>query len=134
MAKGTEPSLAIRWTILSASFTRFPWVWNGKPLKPILDHKEGNNTDNYPNMLRLLCPNCESQLDTRGGRNKGRIEKSEGDLLKSPETESKITSARRSDPGIYTTYRPPRLFKKAQIASFRTSLRTPLQQIQGSFF
>jgi hypothetical protein len=29
-------------------------------------------------MLRLLCPNCDSQLPTRGGANKGRIEKSGG--------------------------------------------------------
>jgi hypothetical protein len=59
-----------------------PLIWNGKPLKPILDHKDGNNTDNRPEMLRLLCPNCDSQLPTRGGANKGRIEKSEGGFAK----------------------------------------------------
>jgi len=56
-----------------------PLVWNGKPLKPILDHSNGNNTDNRVSNLRFLCPNCDSQLvETRGGANKGRIEKSEG--------------------------------------------------------
>jgi hypothetical protein len=59
-----------------------PLIWNGKPLKPILDHKGGNNTDNRPEMLQLLCPNCDSQQPTRGGANKGRIEKSEGGFAK----------------------------------------------------
>jgi hypothetical protein len=38
----------------------------------------GNNSDNRPDNLRLLCPICDSQLPTRGGGNKGRIKKSEG--------------------------------------------------------
>lgn len=56
-----------------------PLIWNGKLLKPILDHANGNNTDNRPANLRFLCPNCDSQSElTRGGANKGRIEKSDG--------------------------------------------------------
>ena len=55
-----------------------PLGWNGKPLKLILDHIDGINSDNRPEKLRLLCPNCDSQLATRGGRNKGRTEKHEG--------------------------------------------------------
>jgi hypothetical protein len=55
-----------------------PLVWNGKPLSLVLDHRNGNNSDNRPQNLRLLCPNCDSQLETRGGRNKGRVEKHEG--------------------------------------------------------
>ena len=50
-----------------------PLVWNGKPLKLNLDHIEGNRYDNHPTSLRYLCPNCDSQLDTRGGGNKGRL-------------------------------------------------------------
>lgn len=54
-------------------------VWNGKQLKLILDHKNGNNSDDRPENLRVLCANCDSQLnETRGGANKGRVEKSEG--------------------------------------------------------
>jgi hypothetical protein len=53
-------------------------MWNGKAFKPILDHVDGNNSDNRPHMLRLLCPNCDSQQPTRGGANKGRIVKAEG--------------------------------------------------------
>jgi hypothetical protein len=52
--------------------------WNGKQLPLILDHVNGCNTDNTPKNLRLLCPNCDSQLSTRGGANKGRVEKSSG--------------------------------------------------------
>jgi hypothetical protein len=48
-------------------------VWNGGPLSLILDHVNGNSCDNRPKNLRLLCPNCDSQLPTKGGRNKGRI-------------------------------------------------------------
>lgn len=39
----------------------------------ILDHENGNSNDNRAENLRYLCPNCDAQLPTRGGRNKGRI-------------------------------------------------------------
>jgi hypothetical protein len=48
-------------------------TWNGKPLKPILDHVNGNRRDNRPGNLRYLCPNCDSQQATRGGLNRGRV-------------------------------------------------------------
>ena len=42
----------------------------------ILDHVNGNNSDNSPSNLRYLCPNCDSLLsNTRGGANKGRIKR-----------------------------------------------------------
>lgn len=40
--------------------------WNGKPLTLILDHKNGNNTDNRLDNLHWVCPNCNSQLGTTG--------------------------------------------------------------------
>ena len=52
--------------------TRDP-EWNGRPLPLILDHVDGINVDNRPHKLRYLCPNCDAQLETRGGRNKGRV-------------------------------------------------------------
>jgi hypothetical protein len=56
-----------------------PLVWNGEPFTPILDHRNGNNSDNRPKNLRYLCPLCDAQLvETRGGANKGRVEKAEG--------------------------------------------------------
>lgn len=45
--------------------------WNNKPLVLILDHIDGNSDNNFPNNLRLVCPNCDSQLDTFKGKNKG---------------------------------------------------------------
>jgi len=48
--------------------------WNEQPLSLILDHISGNSKDNSVENLRLLCPNCDSQLPTRGGKNKGRIQ------------------------------------------------------------
>jgi len=50
-----------------------PLLWNGVALPLILDHENGNSYDNRPKNLRYLCPNCDSQLDTRGGLNRGRV-------------------------------------------------------------
>ena len=48
-------------------------IWNGQQLGMILDHINGNRNDNRAENLRYLCPNCDAQLPTRGGRNRGRI-------------------------------------------------------------
>ena len=48
-------------------------VWNGKELRLTLDHIKGVSRGNRPKNLQLLCPNCESQTHTRGGKNKGRV-------------------------------------------------------------
>ncbi len=54
-------------------------TWNGKPLPLILDHVDGNRNNNSAENLRFLCPNCDAQLPTRGGKNIGRIQnESEG--------------------------------------------------------
>jgi hypothetical protein len=50
-----------------------PLEWNGEDLPVILDHVNGNSRDNSRLNLRYLCPNCDSQLLTRAGKNKGRI-------------------------------------------------------------
>lgn len=48
--------------------------WNGKTLSLELDHINGINNDNRLENLRFLCPNCHSQTDTYGARNKQQTE------------------------------------------------------------
>ena len=52
-----------------------PLVWNDRELLMILDHIDGVNSNDDPDQLRYLCPNCNQQLDTHGGGNKGKVEK-----------------------------------------------------------
>jgi hypothetical protein len=72
-----QQSLEPRCDLEECYFHSQPLVWREKPLPLILDHKNGNSRDNSPSNLRYLCPNCESQLETRGGRNRGRVELAE---------------------------------------------------------
>jgi 5-methylcytosine-specific restriction endonuclease McrA len=49
-----------------------PKVWNGRRLNLVLDHIDGDATNNRRENLRLICPNCDSQLPTYKSRNKGK--------------------------------------------------------------
>lgn len=44
--------------------------WDGKELKFIFDHIDGNAADSSISNVRLICPNCDSQLDTFKSKNK----------------------------------------------------------------
>ena len=45
-------------------------IWKGKPLTLTLDHINGDHYDNRIENLRFVCPNCDTQLDTYGAKNK----------------------------------------------------------------
>ena len=50
-------------------------VWNGKELIFVLDHIDGNAANNKRVNLRLICSNCDSQLDTYKSKNKNSARK-----------------------------------------------------------
>ena len=52
--------------------------WQGQTITLVVDHVDGNAGNNMPDNLRLICPNCNSQTDTFGGRNKGNGRKTRG--------------------------------------------------------
>ena len=43
--------------------------WRGKRMSLILDHINGDRTDNRLENLRIVCPNCNATLSTHCGRN-----------------------------------------------------------------
>lgn len=47
-------------------------IWQGKPLVFVLDHIDGDSTNNWRSNLRCVCPHCDSQLPTFKNRNKGK--------------------------------------------------------------
>lgn len=46
--------------------------WNEREITLQVDHIDGNPGDDSPANVRLICPNCHSQTEFLGGRNKGK--------------------------------------------------------------
>ena len=51
---------------------------NNLPITLQVDHIDGDAGNNLPNNLQLLCPNCHSQTENYGGKNKGNGRKAKG--------------------------------------------------------
>jgi hypothetical protein len=47
-------------------------TWQGEELRLVLDHIDGDSSNNRRENLRLVCPNCDSQLETYKARNRGK--------------------------------------------------------------
>jgi hypothetical protein len=45
--------------------------WLYQPIPLILDHIDGHSENNFPKNIRLVCGNCDMQLPTYKGKNKG---------------------------------------------------------------
>lgn len=52
--------------------------WCNKSITLQVDHIDGDAGNHKPNNVRLLCPNCHSQQNNWGARNKGSGRKSRG--------------------------------------------------------
>lgn len=49
-----------------------PDHWMGMTLIFVLDHIDGDSMNNGRDNLRMVCPNCDSQLPTFQSRNRGK--------------------------------------------------------------
>lgn len=45
-------------------------TWNDQPINFVMDHIDGDASNSCRENLRLICPNCDSQLPTYKSRNK----------------------------------------------------------------
>ena len=63
----------------------------GKPLTFILDHIDGNAANNKRENLRMICPNCDSQLDTFKSKNKNSARRNYWKEKIIRETERRVT-------------------------------------------
>lgn len=75
-----------RSTLLSyliRKYGRFCWSckqteWMGVPIPLELNHIDGDASNNFPENIECICPNCHALTPTYKGRNKGNGRKSRG--------------------------------------------------------
>lgn len=46
-------------------------TWNSKPIPLVLDHIDGDSSNNDSSNLRVVCGNCDMQLPTYKSKNRG---------------------------------------------------------------
>ncbi len=47
-------------------------TWREQPVPLVMDHIDGDSTNDDLDNLRLICPNCDAQLPTYKSRNRGK--------------------------------------------------------------
>lgn len=52
--------------------------WNNQSMPLELDHEDGDASNDLPDNLRLLCPNCHALTPTAKGKNRGNGRKARG--------------------------------------------------------
>ena len=58
-----------------------PNSWCGQPISFILDHIDGDASNSSRENVRLICPNCDSQLPTFKSRNKNSVRNKRKEFL-----------------------------------------------------
>lgn len=84
--------------------------WNGEKISLILDHINGEHTDNRIENLRIVCPNCEATLPTHCRKNFERQKK-----ITKLSTEEKREKKKIQSINARTITRPPYKLLKEQI-------------------
>lgn len=55
--------------------------WRGRKIVLHVHHKDGNHFHNVPDNISILCPNCHSQTDTFGSKNRNRYNKERDQVI-----------------------------------------------------